>query len=202
MGNAHINSLEGILKEINNELDIKKRKVYLPDRAITLGSQGVYFGLNDFWLQLLSGHYSIKLLPKKDSHSEIDIILSGTQHHQHTTSSTTTSTTSSNNNGVTIEFRIENFKLVGDKGKKIPKLQFENLKLAVSLQLHMTLSFDINTKKWLLPSKGFHLKILSFKGPYGINRRYSGSILGFYFVTYIYKYIYYNCYYTIILIIF
>lgn len=72
---------------------------------------------------------------------------------------------------MTVQFRAEGFKLAGDKGKKIPKLAFENLKLAVSLTLQMTLSFDTNTKKWLLPSKGFNLRILSFKGPYGINRR-------------------------------
>ena len=64
-GNAHINSLEGQLKDINDELDIKKRKVYLPESTITLGTAGVYFGLNDFWLQLLSGHYVVNLLPKK-----------------------------------------------------------------------------------------------------------------------------------------
>jgi hypothetical protein len=68
-------------------------------------------------------------------------------------------------------FRSEGFRLVGDKGKKVPKLGFENLKLSVSLTLQMTLSFDPNTKKWIMPSKGFNLKVLSFKGPYGINRR-------------------------------
>jgi hypothetical protein len=72
---------------------------------------------------------------------------------------------------VTVMFRSEGFRLVGDKGKKVPKLGFENLKLSVSLTLQMTLSFDPNTKKWIMPSKGFNLKVLSFKGPYGINRR-------------------------------
>jgi hypothetical protein len=79
MGNAHINALEGVMKDLNDELDIKKRKVYLPDSAITLGSQGVYFGMNDFWLQQLSGHFVVKLIPKKDAPSDIHVTLLGTQ---------------------------------------------------------------------------------------------------------------------------
>lgn len=158
-GSAHINTLEGVLKDLNDVLDLKKRKIYFPDSAITLGTGGVYFGLNDFWLQLLSGHYTVTLTPKKDAPSEISILLSGTNPKDP-------------NSGVTVQFRAEGFKLAGDRGKNVPKLAFDNLKLAVSLTLNMVLSFDPNTKKWLLPAKGFNLRILSFKGPYGINRRY------------------------------
>jgi hypothetical protein len=162
-GPAHITALEGVLKELNDELDVRKRRLYHPESTITLGSGGVYVGMNDFWLQLLSGHYVVDLLPQKDRPSEISIILSGTRKDPQS--------------GVTVQFRVEGFKLAGDKGKNIPKFQFENLKLAISLNLSMVLSFDPNTKKWSLPAKNFNLKILSFKGPYGISRRYAQLVL-------------------------
>lgn len=72
---------------------------------------------------------------------------------------------------MTVQCRSEGFRLNGDKGNRVPKLNFDNLKLSVSLTLQVVLSFDPNSKKWLLPAKNFTLRILTFKGPYGINSR-------------------------------
>lgn len=156
-GPSHISTLEGVLKELNDELDIRKRKIYFPDSAIAIGSSGVYVGMNDFWLQQCSGHFVVNMVPKANAPSEISIYLSGTKN--------------SPQSGVTVQLRIESFKLTGDKGTKVPGIRFDNLKLTVSLSLGMVLSFDTATKKWALPANKFDLKILSFKGPYGLNRR-------------------------------
>ena len=74
---------------------------------------------------------------------------------------------------LTLTFLLFYTHLCTSQGKKVPKLSFDNLRLAVALTLQVTLTFDHVTKKWLLPSKNFNLRILSFKGPYGINRRYA-----------------------------
>jgi len=121
-GIAHINALEGQLTDINTEMDIKKRKYHLPDSTITVGSGGVYVGVNDFWLQQLSGHFSVCLHPKKDgSPSEITVVLTG---KKSTTGSgnTTASGGIHEHDGVTVQFRAEGFKLVGDKVNIFDKL--------------------------------------------------------------------------------
>ncbi len=93
-----------VLKEINDEMDIERRKYHLPDSTIVLGTAGVYIGWNDFCLQQISGHFSVLLHPKNDrSNSEIFIMLSGNKKQD---------------DGVTVQFRAEDFKLVEDKAKK------------------------------------------------------------------------------------
>ncbi|KAJ1408258.1 hypothetical protein B484DRAFT_403590, partial [Ochromonadaceae sp. CCMP2298] len=57
----------------------------------------------------------------------------------------------------------------------MPMLNTTNTSMGLSLT--MALSYDIQKQRWALPSKGFDLKILSFKGPYGINRSVVGAIL-------------------------
>ncbi|KAJ1400243.1 hypothetical protein B484DRAFT_243498 [Ochromonadaceae sp. CCMP2298] len=71
--------------------------------------------------------------------------------------------------GVSVQLCVESFRLVGDRGRGVPKLNFDSLRIRLSLSLSLCLTFD-KKKGWQLPASGFDLKILSFKGPYGINR--------------------------------
>lgn len=154
---ALLHELNRVLKEKTDCLDCKKREVYLPDSDFTFGQGGVYLGINDFWLQYASGQFELQFIPDKQA-PRITLKLSGTKNDPTA--------------GVRLKFQTEGFKLAGDKGKNVPKLQFSSLGITLALSLNMNIGFDIKTLKWLLPSKAFELKILSFKGPYGINRRY------------------------------
>lgn len=74
-----------------------------------------------------------------------------------------------------MRLKVEGFKLAGDKGKSIPKLKFENLKVSLGLSCRVTFVYDDIKAQWTC--KTFNLKLLSFKGPYGITRGIVGAIL-------------------------
>ncbi len=53
----------------------------------------------------------------------------------------------------------------------VPPLSFDSLKITVALNVSICISFDARLSKWVMEKKHFSLEIISFKGPYGINRR-------------------------------
>jgi len=127
----------------------------------------VYFGLDAFWLQFASGHFILNLTPDSVLHTSphMSLLLAGTSKNP--------------SSGVTIKCKLEGFKLHGDRGSKVPKLTFENLKLHVGLTLAMKITYDMEKQSWSLPANRFNLKIISFKGPYGLNRSIVGMVLSF-----------------------
>jgi len=167
LGADHVQGLEDALRDLGDQLDQKKRRLYFPDSSYTFGSQGVYFGLDAFWLQFASGHFILNLTPDSVLHAlpHISLLLGGTSKNPAS--------------GVTIKCKLEGFKLKGDRGTKVPKLNFENLKLQVGLTLTMKITYDMEKQCWSLPANRFNLKIISFKGPYGLNRSIVGMVLSF-----------------------
>jgi len=167
LGIDHVQGLEDALRDLTDQLDLKKRSLYFPNSTYTFGSSGVYFGLDAFWLQFASGHFILNLTPDSVLHTSphMSLLLAGTSKNP--------------SSGVTIKCKLEGFKLHGDRGSKVPKLAFENLKLHVGLTLSMKITYDMEKQSWSLPANRFNLKIISFKGPYGLNRSIVGMVLSF-----------------------
>ena len=155
-GIEHINRLENKLGQRTDLLDEKKKKLYFPaNPALVLGQDGVYVALDDFWLEFASGQFQVDLLPNQlqggrpNTDPEVKVQLMGTK--------------SSPEKGVNMRFNAEGFKLVGDKGKRVRKIKFDNLKVTIALALSMTISFDMLRQKWVSHSKNFQLKIIFFQ---------------------------------------
>ena len=43
-----------------------KKKLYFPSSAYTLGGDGVYIGLDDYWLEYCEGFFEVALYPSSD----------------------------------------------------------------------------------------------------------------------------------------
>eukprot|EP01035_Chromulina_nebulosa_P017380 gene17380-22928_t len=159
-GVEYINNLEEELKIYSNRLEDVKKKFYFPDSAITFGQNGMYYGMDDFWLENYSGHFDIEIIPSKDL-PIVKLLMKGTNV----------------NEGFKIILKADGFKLAGDKGKRIPKLRMESLKVTVSLTASLIISYDIKSSTWISNPKDFKLELLSFKGPYGITKSMVGIML-------------------------
>lgn len=153
-----IAALDEELRKVGEQLDQLKRMHYFPFSAIRLGQGGVYLGLQDFWLEYASGSFSLEISTEKGI-PVIKVQLMGT--HDNLAA------------GVAARAKLEGFKLVGDKGSGVPKLAFDNLTVTVAFSVTLRLHYDAKSAKWMLPKSDFKLKIISFKGPYGLN----GSIV-------------------------
>lgn len=76
MGDEHIALLEKELQVHLEVQDATKRSLYFPNSAVTLGSGGVYFALDDFWLEYGSGQFIVDLVPSRDT-PQIIVLLTG-----------------------------------------------------------------------------------------------------------------------------
>jgi hypothetical protein len=160
-GLDHVTSLEEELKGYSNRLEEAKKKVYFPQSAIVIGQSGIYVAFDDFWLENASGHFEVDLIPSKDQ-PQVKITISGAKDAA---------------GGIGIRLRVDGFKLAGDKGKRIPKLKMDNMKVLVSLRANISINYDVASSKWVVTNpKNFKLDLLSFKGPYGITQRFVSYI--------------------------
>ena len=75
------------------------------------------------------------------------------------------------------------FKLAGDKGKGVPKINFDSLKVTIAVTVRMSLAFDVKAQLWTCPPRNFRIEVISFKGPYGINRRCADLPIGFVIIS-------------------
>jgi hypothetical protein len=159
-GLDHITALEEELRSYTNRLEEAKKKFYFPQSFMSIGQGGIYMALDDFWLENASGHFDIDLIPSKDA-PEIQITLTGSKDKDGNTSG-----------GMSFRLRVDGFKLAGDKGKRIPKFKFDEMKVLVSLRASIFIHYEVNTSKWIVKNpKNFKIELLSFKGPYGITQR-------------------------------
>ena len=77
-GDAIAVALRSELEEIMDKQDVAKRSFYFPDHVHSFGSDGVFCGLDDFWLDEMSGHFDIELRPAMGSDTtKIILVLSG-----------------------------------------------------------------------------------------------------------------------------
>lgn len=76
IGDEHIALLEQELQAHLEVQDSTKRSLYFPNSNITLGSGGVYFALDDFWLEYASGQFILDLVPSKET-PQIILLLTG-----------------------------------------------------------------------------------------------------------------------------
>jgi hypothetical protein len=137
------------------KLDAAKRELYFPYVEMTAGTNGVYLAIDDFWLEYASGSFFLEMCPNR-KHPEINIKFFGTR--------------KSEVDGVMARLKVEGFKLAGDKGKSIPKLKFDTLMVTIAFNFSCCLQYSVEKSKWFIDPKLFQVNILSFKGPYGLNR--------------------------------
>ena len=167
-GEAHLLALEEEMDGYVSQLDQIKCKLYFPLQIFSMGSGGVYVAFDDMWLEQLSGRFNIQLLPCASEHTaQAVVILSGM----------TTDQGGIATDGVTARLLIDNFKLKGDSGKGVPPLSFEHLMLAVTFNATLVVTYHVDTKTWTSPSDQFQVNIVTFKGPFGLNRGVVSSVL-------------------------
>lgn len=154
-GMEHMMRLEEELNKSVDALDAIKRTLNFPFQEIALGQGGVYLGLTDFWLEHAAGGFSLELFPD-DNLPIVKLTLCGTRN---------------NDKGVTARASLEGFELVGDKGKRVPNIKFNNLQVSMAFTVDILMSFDVQACKWDIDPKNFKLAIVAFKGPYGLNKR-------------------------------
>lgn len=150
--------LEAKLKEGLAQLECLKKQYHLPFSELVLGEQGVYVGCQDIWLARATGEFDLRLNPAGSNGTETQAAAATAPNIAITV------------NNMSLLFKVEAFKLVGDSGKRIPKIQFDNLILQLSLSITIVLEYDVAASKWTTTPQQFKIQVLSFKGPYGLNR--------------------------------
>lgn len=78
-------------------------------------------------------------------------------------------------NGVIVKVKVMKLKIVGDKGKGVPKISFDSISLTLALRVNVVLLYDPISTKW--EANVFKIEILSLKGPYGLNRSLASLII-------------------------
>ena len=165
MGFEHINAIEKDFKAHAEVLESVKKRYYFPRSPVVVGQQGVYAGLDDIWCEHASGHFVLDFIPTGADMPQINLLL-------------TSSGSEPNENGISIRVMVDKFKLAGDKGKGIPKIEMESIKLSIVLIVTITIHFDARKNKWIINSnKNFDIKLISFKGPYGLSKSVVSLIL-------------------------
>lgn len=153
-------------------------------------SHQVYAGLDDLWLERASGQLVVDLVPHKDS-PRIDITLSNSSSATDSGSGSGANTgtgagaaagsgtggAGADGGGLTVRLKAEGFRLVGDKGLRVPPIRLASVSVTAVVRVGISLVFNARTKKWSSSAKQFRVELLSFKGPVGLGRTIVGSIL-------------------------
>jgi hypothetical protein len=61
----------------------------------------------------------------------------------------------------------------------VPKLRFDLIKVTIAFTVSLLLSYDKKNSKWIADQKNFRISILSFKGPYGLNKSIVSMVMSF-----------------------
>lgn len=162
IGAEHLGVLEEEVKTHTQVYESFKRQLYFPNSTVALGENGVYFALDDFFLEHASGQFILDLVPGRQ-HPQVILLLTGTA--------------VGDESGVSIRLKIGKFKLKGDKGKGVPSLSFDTIKVTTVLRVTAMLSFDMQLKKWVCGSENFSIDMLYFRGPFGIRQSLVKTVL-------------------------
>jgi len=133
---------------------LKKKKKYFPFSQITIGQGGIYAAVNELWAENISGNFSLEVIPGQGQISNPTVKI---------------------NLAVTLHIQATGFKLLGEKGKNIPRLSFDKLKVRLSVNSEIIMRYDVIKASWI--SDVFHFKVLSFKGPYGLTKSLVSTLL-------------------------
>ena len=122
---------------------------------------GIFAGLDDLWLELASGCFSLEMIPcchKHENKPIIQIMLSGNKADSSSNHSSNSISEVEKDDGMSIRLKVEGFKLAGDKGKRVPKLKLQSVSVTMVLRVSITLEFDEKINK----VKIYKYHILSF----------------------------------------
>ena len=111
---------------------------------------GIFAGLDDLWLELASGCFSLEMIPcchKHENKPIIQIILSGNKADSTNNHSSNSISEVEKDDGMSIRLKVEGFKLAGDKGKRVPKLKLQSVSVTMVLRVSITLEFDEKINK-------------------------------------------------------
>ena len=157
-----------ICKELQEEYDASKeilekskRSIYFPDSAIVLGEGGIYVAMDDVWLQHVSGKFDLNLISHPDE-PQLMFSLSGVGKEA----------------GVSLCIKLESFKLRCDAGTGVPDISLDEVTLSVVVAMKVTMVFNYQQCCWGLLPGNFKLELISFKGPYGLNKSIVSTVLG------------------------
>jgi hypothetical protein len=138
----------------------------------------VYFAMEDFWIEHIKGYFELLLSPKGNPSADIAAERNPTVKINLTGSEPKAGEEDGLGGGVSVRLKVDFFKLNGDKGSGVPKLSLDSLRVTLTVRLSIVLDFDPVTKRWSCNStSGLKLKLLTFKGPYGLSRTLVATIL-------------------------
>ncbi len=141
----------------------------------------VYAGLDDLWLERASGQLVVDVVPHRDS-PRINVTLSNCTATASEKTGTGTGTAAgagagADGGGLTVRLKAEGFRLVGDKGLRVPKIRLASVSVTAVVRVGLSLVFNTRSQRWTSTAKQFTVELLSFKGPAGLGRTIVGSIL-------------------------
>ena len=180
-GVAHQNMLEEELTAHTEVLEDMKKKMYFPFSPVTMGSGGVYMALDDIWLDTMAGLIDFSLQPSRDK-PYISLTLAGMREQDGESLDEHADVGAGQKEeevGMEVNFQINNFKAAGDKGKGVPRTTLSEVKVRLSLVVHILLYYDADKKLWCCDGgDNFRMELLKFRGPFGTFPLYFKSFRG------------------------
>ena len=153
-------ALEEVINAHRDALDATKKRLLFPDSVHTLGGNGVYFAIDDVWLERVSGVFVADLIGSLTS-PQIIVVLTGVE--------------SGPNSGTTIKVKLQGFKL---NATGAPALSLNETVVTACVRASLLTSFNVPTNSWKISSNNFKIELLKFSGPYGLTRPIVSTILG------------------------
>lgn len=162
LGSTPSDELEDMLDALISEHKKSSCMLYFPNSVHRLAAGGVYCALDDFWLENVTGKFTLELLPAMGSEvGQLVFLLTGKDEAP----------------GVSAIFHMSNFKLRGDS-LLVPSLNYEDMDVEVVFTVTVVLSFNKASKKWDIEEDDFKVDVMTFEGPFGLTAGVISAVLG------------------------
>ena len=76
-----------------------------------------------------------------------------------------------------MRLKIGGFKLKGDRGKGVPRIFLDSVKVTVTLRVTIMLTYHVKSKQWVSSAQNFKVEMIKFKGPFGLSRSVVAGVL-------------------------
>lgn len=131
--------LERELATCVDDLDRTKRELYFPPvkgYRFTAGTEGVYIGMEDFWLEEVSGHLVVNVVPAGVTGTpppKVTLAVEGA---------------GGDRTGMFIRGRALGVQVKGEKGTRVPSLKVDSLTVGFEVVATMPLHYSMSHQAW------------------------------------------------------
>lgn len=151
---------EKLLEELTSQLKKLSTRLMFPQSVHRSAADGLYFAVDDFWLDSLSGKFDLELLPCMGSDvARVVFVLTGEQQE-----------------GASVRLHLTNFQLKADS-VVVPSLSYDEMDVETTFTGLFVLSFDQQKRQWSIEEDDFKVDIKEFEGPFGLSKAVLSAIL-------------------------